>query len=73
MPRSPLLRDATMHRDFDVEKQLSYCVFCGVCRDAGQLQAAHLIPNSVAERYGLEVSVDPLAALMPILRRRSTR
>lgn len=62
-PRSPLLRDATLHRDFDPVQQLSYCVFCGVCRDPGQLQAAHLIPNSVAERYGLDVSEDLLGVI----------
>jgi hypothetical protein len=54
-PCSPLLRDATLLRDFDAEQRLSYCVFCGLCRDPSQLQAAHLIPNSVSERYGLEV------------------
>ena len=52
-----------MHRDFDVEKQLSYCVFCGVCRAPSQLQAAHLIPNSVSERYGLEVSPSLLGVI----------
>lgn len=63
-PRSPLLRDSTLHRDFDEEKDLSYCVFCGVCYDAGsQLEAAHLIPKAVSERLGLEVSEDLLGRI----------
>lgn len=62
-PRSPLLRDATLHRDYDAVQGLSYCVFCGLCRDPSQLQAAHLIPNSVSERYGLEVPDDLLGVI----------
>ncbi|MDR3742305.1 MAG: HNH endonuclease signature motif containing protein [Terracidiphilus sp.] len=63
-PRSPLLRDSTLHRDFDEEKDLSYCVFCGICYDAGaQLEAAHLIPNAVSERFELEVSEDLLGRI----------
>ena len=63
-PRSPLLRDSTLHRDFDEEKDLSYCVFCGICYDAGaQLEAAHLIPTAVSERFDLEVSEDLLGMI----------
>lgn len=77
-PRSPLLRDSTLHRDFDEEKDLSYCVFCGICYDAGpQLEAAHLIPNAVSERFDLAVSEDLLGMiggsrrlLLPLVRTR---
>ena len=54
-PRSPLLQDATLLRDFDAEKRLSYCVFCGERYDATVLEAAHLIPDSASERYDLGV------------------
>lgn len=46
----------TFYRDFDDEKKLSYCVFCGICYDNVQLFPAQLIPRAESER--LELTID---------------
>jgi hypothetical protein len=56
--------DVQPFRDSDEERGLSYCVFCGICYDAGApLEAAHLVPNAVSERFTLEVSEHLLARI----------
>lgn len=42
--RNPLLRPATLARDYDGRERLSYCVFCGVRLPAALLQTDLLVP-----------------------------
>jgi len=59
--RTELTCVAVLERDFEAGSH--YCVFCSVHFEDDELQAAHVIPHSVSERLGLDVSFELLSLI----------